>query len=625
MDLHHSNGEDDISLSSSSCSFSTVYEDENERELLLSDTEEEEQNSRLPKRKMAVTRTSYRSKESSQRKKTREVYIQLKKQYLAARMYGGYEEMLILADLLYSLAHPPPSFDLGHSPSSSSHDTLPTSSSSLLPSCSYMICSSSSSLHTRMSKSPVLSSSSSCWRFKSLRKDRSLSPSSTSTSDLSEETQSSLSPSSPPPLSSSLSSFSPPARRHFLSSSSCSHRETASSFLSSSFLSRTLNEEDIHSREEREKKELTDLLRERDVDIETPSSSLREKQAEEEKKKKAFCCEEAPCTPERSEKSEKEVKKKIERAEEEKEEKKKKILERRKKHNDREQREGEIAEGRGRRSCPLYQVESLFYLCEALYACKQWKRLGFLLFSRHLSLLSQHPALLLLASKLLSLKQEHRECILLLQQHRHTWLAQSTSSVPSLLVDALELSLAVALQRAGKFQEALIVLCESYRRQPMQPKLLFALFGSGALRPEEELNLLKATSFSLENLWVKHLTVALISATRGEEPSDIWMKVCSETDLLQSSQQPSSSFSSSCFSSSSPPPPRPPGLQGMPLVVGLGGRCLTVQDVLEYIEDMYPSSHIPPEALYSSVNVTIQAFRAYRKHNLPLALAISDL
>lgn len=93
MDLDHLHAFDDRKDELFSSSSSTVYDDEIEKELLLlSDTEEkEEERSRFLKRKMAVTRRSYRSKESSQRQKTREVYIQLKKQYLAARMYGGYE------------------------------------------------------------------------------------------------------------------------------------------------------------------------------------------------------------------------------------------------------------------------------------------------------------------------------------------------------------------------------------------------------------------------------------------------------------------------------------------------------------------------------------------------------
>lgn len=81
--------EEDL-LSSLTC----VREDELEPGILFSD-EDEEESTRLPRRRKtpsSSSSTGFSSEEcSSQRKKTSEVYTQLKKQYLAARMYGGYE------------------------------------------------------------------------------------------------------------------------------------------------------------------------------------------------------------------------------------------------------------------------------------------------------------------------------------------------------------------------------------------------------------------------------------------------------------------------------------------------------------------------------------------------------
>ncbi|KYK65676.1 hypothetical protein TGPRC2_315660, partial [Toxoplasma gondii TgCatPRC2] len=92
-----------------------------------------------------------------------------------------------------------------------------------------------------------------------------------------------------------------------------------------------------------------------------------------------------------------------------------------------------------------------------------------------------------------------------------------------------------------------------------------------------------------------------------------------------SSSASSSSSSASSSSSFSASPPRPPGLYAVPLAVGLDGRCLRVDDVLSYVEEMYPSRHIPPEFIYSSVNLTIQAIRAFRRRNAPLAFALCTL
>nr|PUA86638.1 hypothetical protein TGBR9_315660A [Toxoplasma gondii TgCATBr9] len=232
------------------------------------------------------------------------------------------------------------------------------------------------------------------------------------------------------------------------------------------------------------------------------------------------------------------------------------------------------------------------------------------------------------------------------------------------------MSLATALQRLGRFPQALRVLCDLYQREPFHPKLLsprpaplrlvvsplslpsplpsgflctdsltaaaalfvqllFALFGSGVLTPEDELRLLRETKFDDSQLWARHLAVALLSAARDETPEAIWAQISSSSSSSSASSSSSSSSSASSSSSSSSSfsasPPRPPGLYAVPLAVGLDGRCLRVDDVLSYVEEMYPSRHIPPEFIYSSVNLTIQAIRAFRRRNAPLAFALCTL
>ncbi|KFG56368.1 hypothetical protein TGFOU_315660A [Toxoplasma gondii FOU] len=206
------------------------------------------------------------------------------------------------------------------------------------------------------------------------------------------------------------------------------------------------------------------------------------------------------------------------------------------------------------------------------------------------------------------------------------------------------MSLATALQRLGRFPQALRVLCDLYQREPFHPKLLsprpaplrlvvsplslpsplpsgflctdsltaaaalfvqllFALFGSGVLTPEDELRLLRETKFDDSQLWARHLAVALLSAARDETPEAIWAQISSSSSSSSASSSSSSSSSASSSSSSSSSfsasPPRPPGLYAVPLAVGLDGRCLRVDDVLSYVEEMYPSRHIPPEFIYS--------------------------
>ncbi|KFG66366.1 hypothetical protein TGRUB_315660A, partial [Toxoplasma gondii RUB] len=224
------------------------------------------------------------------------------------------------------------------------------------------------------------------------------------------------------------------------------------------------------------------------------------------------------------------------------------------------------------------------------------------------------------------------DLVAFLDRHRSSWLLPSHPSRTF-----LEMSLATALQRLGRFPQALRVLCDLYQREPFHPKLLFALFGSGVLTPEDELRLLRETKFDDSQLWARHLAVALLSAARDETPEAIWAQISSSSASSSSSSSSASSSSSSssassssssCSSSSSSfsaSPPRPPGLYAVPLAVGLDGRCLRVDDVLSYVEEMYPSRHIPPEFIYSSVNLTIQAIRAFRRRNAPLAFALCTL
>ncbi|KFG36777.1 hypothetical protein TGDOM2_400010, partial [Toxoplasma gondii GAB2-2007-GAL-DOM2] len=281
------------------------------------------------------------------------------------------------------------------------------------------------------------------------------------------------------------------------------------------------------------------------------------------------------------------------------------------------------------------------------------------------------------------------DLVAFLDRHRSSWLLPGHPSRTF-----LEMSLAIALQRLGRFPQALRVLCDLYQREPFHPKLLFprpaplrlvvsplslpsplpsgflctdsltaaaalfvqllfALFGSGVLTPEDELRLLRETKFDDSQLWARHLAVALLSAARDETPEAIWAQIssssasssfsssASSSASSSFSSSASSSFSSSASSSSSSAssssssasssssfsasPPRPPGLYAVPLAVGLDGRCLRVDDVLSYVEEMYPSRHIPPEFIYSSVNLTIQAIRAFRRRNAPLAFALCTL
>ncbi|EPR58941.1 hypothetical protein TGGT1_315660, partial [Toxoplasma gondii GT1] len=252
------------------------------------------------------------------------------------------------------------------------------------------------------------------------------------------------------------------------------------------------------------------------------------------------------------------------------------------------QREGEKEATQGHPEACCLQTESLFFFTEALIACGKMERARSLLFELHAEITGRDPALLAVATQLLLKIDAPADLVAFLDRHRSSWLLPSHPSRTF-----LEMSLATALQRLGRFPQALRVLCDLYQREPFHPKLLFALFGSGVLTPEDELRLLRETKFDDSQLWARHLAVALLSAARDETPEAIWAQISSSS---ASSSASSSSSSSSSFSAS---PPRPPGLYAVPLAVGLDGRCLRVDDVLSYVEEMYPSRHIPPEFIYS--------------------------
>ncbi|KEP65839.1 UNVERIFIED_CONTAM: hypothetical protein HHA_315660 [Hammondia hammondi] len=286
------------------------------------------------------------------------------------------------------------------------------------------------------------------------------------------------------------------------------------------------------------------------------------------------------------------------------------------------QREGEKEATKRHRAACCLQTESLFFFTEALIACGKMERARSLLFEWHAEITGGNPALLAVATQLLLKIDAPADLVAFLDRHRSSWMLPSNPSRTF-----LEMSLATALQRLGRFPQALRVLCDLYQREPFHPKLLFALFGSGVLTPEDELHLLRETKFDNSQLWARHLAVALLSAARDETPEAIWARISSSSSsssppLSSSSSPPSSSSSSSSFAVS---PPRPPGLHAVPLAIGVGGCCLRVDDVLSYVEEMYPSRHIPPEFLYASVNLTIQAIRAFRRRNAPLAFALSTL
>ncbi|PFH33680.1 hypothetical protein BESB_078960 [Besnoitia besnoiti] len=251
------------------------------------------------------------------------------------------------------------------------------------------------------------------------------------------------------------------------------------------------------------------------------------------------------------------------------------------------------------------EEESLFFFAEALVACKQLQKAQDLLIERHRELTAGEPSLLALAANILLQADAPADCVALLESYAPAWRTPDNA-----FRGTLDLVLATALQRLGRSAGALDVLCAFYRREPLQPKVLFALFGSGLLTPDEELRLLRDTCFSESQMWAKHLAVALISASRNEPPESLWKTL--------------NGFPCAARSSSSRAP-RPPGLSAAPLTIGAGGCCLRVSDALSYVEAMYPAQHIPPEILYSSVNLTIQAVRAFRRRNAPLAFALATL
>ncbi|KFH18294.1 hypothetical protein TGMAS_315660B, partial [Toxoplasma gondii MAS] len=101
----------------------------------------------------------------------------------------------------------------------------------------------------------------------------------------------------------------------------------------------------------------------------------------------------------------------------------------------------------------------------------------------------------------------------------------------------LQMSLATALQRLGRFPQALRVLCDLYQREPFHPKLLFALFGSGVLTPEDELRLLRETKFDDSQLWASvNLTIQAIRAFRRRN-APLAFALCTLALVLASSSK----------------------------------------------------------------------------------------